>query len=371
MTDARPIGPDGGEANPVEALAATFAGQPVLVTGGLGFIGSTLAHRLVGLGAQVTLVDSMLPGAGGNLANVADIRERVQVNISDVRDPNSLRYLVQGQRFLFNLAGQNSHIDSMRDPFTDLEINCHAQLSIMEACRQHNPAIRVVYTATRQQYGRADYLPVDERHPLRPVDVNGINVIAGESYHILYHQVYGIETTSLRLTNTYGPRMLIRHPRQTALGWLIHQAVEGRRIDLFGGGTDRRDFNYVDDVVDALLLAATHPGAVGEVFNLGGEPITLRAAVELLLEVAGGGGGYRIVPFPPERKAIDIGDVYCDHTKITAALGWRPRVSLEEGLRRTVDFYRANWADYVDPPADGISDPAPAPQPAEQPLGRQ
>ena len=370
MSDARPIGPDGGEANPAEALAATFAGQPVLVTGGLGFIGSALAHRLVGLGARVTLVDSMLPGAGGNLANVADIRQRVQVNISDVRDPNSLRYLVQGQRFLFNLAGQNSHIDSMRDPFTDLEINCRAQLSIMEACRHYNPAIRVVYTATRQQYGRADYLPVDERHPLRPVDVNGINVIAGESYHILYHQVYGIETTSLRLTNTYGPRMLIRHPRQTALGWLIHQAVEGRRIDLFGGGTDRRDFNYVDDVVDALLLAATHPGAVGEIFNLGGEPITLRAAVELLLEVAGGGGGYRIVPFPPERKAIDIGDVYCDHTKVTAALGWRPRVSLEEGLRRTVAFYRANWADYVDPTATGITDPAPASRPAEQPLGR-
>ena len=330
------------------AVDASFAGAPVLITGGLGFIGSTLARRLVGLGARVTIVDSMLPGAGGNLFNVAGIEERVRINISDVRDPNSLQYLVRGQRFLFNLAGQNSHIDSMRDPFTDLEINCRSQLSIMEACRQHNPDIRVVYTATRQQYGRAAYLPIDERHPLHPVDVNGVNNIAGESYHILYHQVYGIRTTSLRLTNTYGPRMLIRHPRQTALGWLIHQAVAGERIDLFGGGIDRRDFNYVDDVVDALLLAATDPAAVGEIFNLGGEPVTLRAAVETLLEVAEGGGGCRIVPFPPERKAIDIGEVFTDYTKIARALGWRPTVPLREGLARTVAFYREHWRHYVD-----------------------
>ena len=330
------------------AYAADFADAPVLITGGLGFIGSALAHHLVALGARVTIVDAMLPGAGGNLFNVADIRDRVQINISDVRDPVSLRYLVRGQRFLFNLAGQVSHIDSMRDPYTDLEINCRAQLAMMEACREHNPAIRVVHTATRQQYGRANYLPIDERHIQDPVDVNGINSIAGESYHILYHRVYGIRTTSLRLTNTYGPQMLIRHNRQTAIGWLIRLAVEGKPIDLFGDGEQRRDFNYVDDVVEALLLAATSPEAEGQIFNLGGDPISLRETVEILVDVAASPGGYRLVPFPPERKAIDIGDVYTDYGKIGAALGWRPTTTLRDGLARSVEFYRQHWAHYAD-----------------------
>lgn len=332
---------------PAPRYAAEFADVPVLITGGLGFIGSTLAHRLVGLGARVTIVDAMLSGAGGNLFNVADIRERVQINISDVRDPVSLRYLVRGQRYLFNLAGQVSHIDSMRDPYADLEINCRAQLAMMEACREHNPTIRVVHTATRQQYGRAEYLPIDERHAQNPVDVNGINSIAGESYHILYNRVYGIRTTSLRLTNTYGPRMLIRHNRQTAIGWLIRLAVEGRPIELFGDGEQRRDFNYVDDVVEALLLAAISPAAEGQIFNLGGDPVSLRAAVETLVGVAESPGGYRLVPFPPERKAIDIGDVYTDYTKIATTLGWRPTTPLAEGLARAVAFYRQHWERYA------------------------
>jgi UDP-glucose 4-epimerase len=328
-------------------FGGVFTDAPVLITGGLGFVGSTLAHRLVCLGARVTLVDSMLPGAGGNLFNVADIRDRVQINISDVRDPNSFQYLVRGQRYLFNLAGQVSHIDSMRDPFTDLQINASSQLSMMEACRHHNPDIRVVFTATRQQYGRALHLPITEEHPQHPVDVNGINSIAGESYHILYHQVYGIRATSLRLTNTYGPRMLIRHNRQTAIGWLIRLAVEGKTIDIFGDGQQRRDFNYVDDVVEAILLAATNPAAEGEIFNLGGEPVSLRDAVELLVEVAESPGGYRLVPFPPERKAIDIGDVYTDYSKIARTLGWQPRTPLRDGLARAVAFYRQHLREYV------------------------
>lgn len=337
---------------PYAELGAGLAGKRCLITGGLGFIGSTLTHRLLDLGANITLVDSMLPGAGGNLANIADIRDRVRVNISDIRDANSLRYLIQGQHFLFNLAGQVSHIDSMSDPMTDLEINCRSQLSILEACRHYNPEIRIVFTATRQQYGRPDYLPVDERHPLHPTDVNGINKLAGEWYHILYHQVYGIPTCSLRLTNTYGPRMLIRHSRQTAIGWLIRQAVACTEIELFGDGKQRRDFNYVDDVVNAILLAATDPRAVGQVFNLGGEPISLRVAVETLLDVAKSSGGYRLVPFPPERKAIDIGDVYADYTRIRDTLGWRPEVSLRDGLDRTVAYYREHWVDYAFDPLE-------------------
>ncbi len=331
----------------IPSFEEAFADAPVLITGGLGFIGSALAHRLVALGARVTIVDAMLPGAGGNLANVAAIRDRVQINISDVRDPVSFRYLVRGQRYLFNLAGQVSHIDSMRDPFADLEINCRAQLAMMEACREHNPGIRVVHTATRQQYGRAKTLPIPEDHVQDPVDVNGINSIAGEAYHILYHRVYGIRTTSLRLTNTYGPRMLIRHNRQTALGWLIRLAVEGRPIELFGDGEQRRDFNYVDDVVEAILLASTNPAAEGEIFNLGGVPVSLRETVELLVAVTGSAGGYRLVPFPPERKAIDIGDVFTDYTKIGRTLGWQPRTPLRDGLAQAVAFYRAHWDQYA------------------------
>lgn len=332
----------------IPSFEEAFADAPVLITGGLGFIGSALAHHLVALGARVTIVDAMLPGAGGNLANVAGIRDRVQINISDVRDPVSFRYLVRGQRYLFNLAGQVSHIDSMRDPFADLEINCRAQLAMMEACREHNPEIRVVHTATRQQYGRAKTLPIPEDHVQDPVDVNGINSIAGEAYHILYHRVYGIRTTSLRLTNTYGPRMLIRHNRQTAIGWLIRLAVEGRTIELFGDGEQRRDFNYVDDVVEAILLAATNPAAEGEVFNLGGAPISLRETVDLLVAVAGSAGGYRLVPFPPERKVIDIGDVFTDYTKIGQVLGWQPHTPLRDGLAQSVAFYREHWAQYAD-----------------------
>ncbi len=332
---------------PPPDFAAAFADAPVLVTGGLGFIGSTLARRLVALGARVTLVDSLLPGAGGNLFNIDDIKDQVRVNISDVRDPVSFQYLIRGQRYLFNLAGQVSHIDSMRDPFTDLAINATSQLSMLEACRHHNPEVRVVFTATRQQYGRAHYLPIDEQHPQRPVDVNGINSIAGESYHLLYHEVYGIRTTSLRLTNTYGPRMLIRHNRQTALGWLIRLAVEGKTIELFGDGEQRRDFTYVDDAVEALLLAATQPAAIGEVFNLGGDPVPLRHAVELLVELAASPGGFRLVPFPPERKAIDIGDVYTDYGKIARTLGWQPRITLRDGLARSVAFYQQHWDHYT------------------------
>ena len=328
-------------------FAAAFADAPVLVTGGLGFIGSTLARRLVGLGARVTLVDSLLPGAGGNLFNIDDIKDQVRVNISDVRDPVSFQYLIRGQRYLFNLAGQVSHIDSMRDPFTDLAINATSQLSMLEACRHHNPEVRVVFTATRQQYGRARYLPIDEQHPQRPVDVNGINSIAGESYHLLYHEVYGIRATSLRLTNTYGPRMLIRHNRQTAIGWLIRLAVEGKTIELFGDGEQRRDFTYVDDAVEALLLAATRPEAIGEVFNLGGDPVPLRHAVETLVELAASPGGFRLVPFPPERKAIDIGDVYTDYGKITRTLGWQPQTTLRDGLARAVAFYQQHWDHYT------------------------
>ena len=323
-----------------------FHGASVLITGGLGFIGANLAHRLVELDAKVTLVDSLIPIYGGNLRNIAPIEGRVKINIADVRDEHSMDYLVQGQDFLFNLAGQTSHLDSMRDPYTDLEINCRAQLSILEACRKYNSGLKLVYASTRQIYGKPDYLPVDERHLVHPVDVNGVNTMAGEWYHIVYNNVYGIRACALRLTNTYGPRMRVKDARQTFLGIWLKQMIEGEPIQVFGDGTQIRDFNYVDDVVEALLIAAAERSADGQIFNLGSdETINLRDLAALLVEV-NGAGSYQIVPFPPDRKAIDIGDYYADYRLIQGRLGWRPRVALREGLRRTLEFYRAEREHY-------------------------
>jgi len=315
-------------------------GARVLITGGLGFLGSTLAHELVAAGTKVVLVDSLVPEYGGNRQNVADISDQVSVNISDVRDQHSLNELVREQDILFNLAGQTSHLDSMTDPYTDLEINCRAQLSILEACRHENPDIRIVFASTRQIYGRPQELPVNESHPIVPVDVNGINKTAGEWYHLLYGEVYGLHVSVLRLTNTYGPRMRVKDARQTFLGYWLRLAVEGRTIQVFGDGTQKRDFNYADDAARAFLLAALRDEARGRVYNLGSdEVVDLRELGELLVEL-NGAGELELVPFPPDRKAIDIGDFYADFSRIRAELGWEPRVPLRAGLERALDYYR-------------------------------
>ncbi|MCE2797628.1 MAG: NAD-dependent epimerase/dehydratase family protein [Planctomyces sp.] len=323
-----------------------WAKRRVLVTGGMGFIGSTLAIRLAELGADVTVLDSLTPEYGGNPANLAGYEGRIRVNISDVRDVHSLKYLVQGQQVLFNLAGQTSHLDSMQDPFTDLEINCRAQLSILETCRTHNPELRLVFASTRQLYGRPDYLPVDERHPLRPVDVNGINKLSGEFYHLLYQQVYGIPTTVLRLTNTFGPRMRIRDARQTFVGIWIRRILEGQPFEVWGG-EQLRDFTYVDDCVDAMLLAATRPQAVGRCYNLGGmTPVSLATLAERLVLVNGSGQFVRR-DFPADRKKIDIGDFYSDDQMIRDELGWNPVTDLDQALSRTLEYYRTRLDLYI------------------------
>ncbi len=330
----------------VTELRAAFEGSRVLITGGAGFIGSNLAHTLCELGAEITIVDSLIPEYGGNLHNLFAIHDRVRLNIADVRDEHSMNYLVQGQDYLFNLAGQTSHLDSMRDPYTDLEINCRSQLSILESCRKHNPKIKVVYASTRQIYGKPDYLPVDERHLLHPTDVNGINKMAGEWYHILYNNVYGIPACALRLTNTYGPRMRVKDARQTFLGIWLKRVIDGEPIQVWGDGLQIRDFTYVDDCVEALLLAAKEPGAHGQVFNLGSdETINLRDLAALLIEI-NGAGSYEIIPFPADRKPIDIGDYYGDYRLIQGRLGWSPRVRLREGLARTLAFYREHREHY-------------------------
>jgi len=325
-----------------------YKGRRVMITGGLGFIGSNLARQLVDLGADVLLIDSLLPDYGGNLFNIVDFADRVRVNIADVRMQSTIGVLARGQDVIFNLAGQVSHIDSMRDPYTDLEINCRAQLSILEACRTNNPGVRVVYAGTRQVYGRPEYLPVDERHLVRPADINGVNKAAGEYYHLLYNNVFGVRACSLRLTNVYGPRQLIRHNRQGFIGWFIRLAIENREIQVFGDGSQIRDFVYVDDAADAFLRAGASDACDGDVFNVGGaEPISHRDLVALLIHTAGS-GRVRYVDWPPEKKRIDIGSFYSDSTKFQNRVDWTPRVDLREGLTRTLTYFRSHLTEYVD-----------------------
>jgi len=329
-----------------------YRGRRVLVTGGLGFIGSNLARRLVDLGADVLLIDSLIPDHGGNLFNIDGVESRLRVNIADIRQASTMNYLVQGQDVIFNLAGQVSHIDSMRDPHTDLDINCRSQLTLLEACRLHNPTAKVVFAGTRQIYGRPERLPVDETHLVRPTDINGINKAAGEHYHLVYNNVFGVRACSLRLTNVYGPRQLIRHNRQGFIGWFIRLALEGKEIQIYGDGNQVRDFVYVDDATDAFLRAGATDVVNGDVFNVGGsEPIAHRHLVTLLIDVAGG-GSVRFVEWPDDKRKIDIGSFYSDSSKLSAATGWTARTALRDGLRQTLDFYRAHLDRYLEAPQE-------------------
>jgi UDP-glucose 4-epimerase len=326
-----------------------------MVTGGLGFIGSNLARRLVALNADVLLVDALIPDYGGNPFNIAGITERVVVSAADVRDRDAMNDLVRGQSIVFNLAGQVSHIDSMRDPYTDLDINCRSQLTLLEACRHFNSSAKVVFAGTRQIYGRPDSLPVDETHLVRPTDVNGINKAAGEQYHLVYNNVFGVRACSLRLTNVYGPRQLIRHNRQGFIGWFIRLALEGQTIQIYGDGSQLRDFVHVDDVVDAFLRAGASDACNGGVFNVGGsEPISHSDLTALLIDAAGS-GRVEYVEWPREKKAIDIGSFYADSAKFSGVTGWRPGVTLRAGLSSTLAFYRDNLAHYVSSAAEARS----------------
>jgi len=326
-------------------IETAFANRKVLITGGAGFIGSNLAARLVGLGARVTVLDNLLSGCGGNLFNLEPIQDRIRIKIMDLRDDRGLLPLVEGQDYLFNLAGRSSHMDSMRDPYGDLDANCRAHLAILEACRIGNPDLRIVFASTRQLYGKPDSLPVSEQHALRPIDINGIHKLAGEWYHTLYHELYGIHSCTLRLTNTYGPRMRVKDARQTFLGLWIRLVTQNKPFEVWGG-EQLRDFTYVDDAVDAFLLAAACDAAKGQIYNLGGDSvISLKDLAETLI-THHKGGNYTICAFPDDRKAIDIGDYYSDFGAIHRDLGWTPKVGLVDGLMQTMDYFRQHLQQY-------------------------
>lgn len=328
--------------------ARGFEGRRCLITGGLGFIGSNLAHRLVALGARVTVADSLIPAYGGNLFNIAGIRDRLHLSITDVRDPHAMGVLVRGQDYIFNLAGQIGHLESMDDPQTDLRINTEGPLTVLESCRRSNPQAKVVYASTRQVYGKPQYLPVNESHPLQPIDCNAVSNVAAEHYHRLYYAVHGVRTVCLRLTNTYGPRQMMKDTlgRYAFIYFWVRRIIDGQPLQIMGGH-QVRDFTYVDDCVTALLLAAGASQADGEVYNLGGEAVSLGDLARLLTEVAGGGRS-EIVPLPAERRAIDPGKVYLSYEKIRRELGWEPAVGLADGLARTIDFYRRHRGRYWD-----------------------
>ncbi len=327
-------------------IAATYFRQKVLITGGAGFIGSNLAHKLTALGADVTIVDNLDPDSGANLFNLNGIEKTIRFIQADINDESQMALAVKGQKFMFNLAGQTSHLGSMQNPFKDLNVNSVGQLRLLEVCRQNNPEISIVFAGTRQVYGRPKYLPVDENHLLTPLDNNGVSKRAGEMYHIVYNRVHGMTTCVLRMTNVYGPRMRIKDDLLTFIGWWFHQLLAGKDIQIFGDGRQVRDINYVDDVISALLLCAAHPSASGKIYNLGGAPINLLDLARLMIQV-NGSGGYALVPFPENRKSIDIGDYYGDYSLIQKDVGWQPQVELEAGISNLLAFYRMYKEHYM------------------------
>ena len=325
---------------------AIWKDKSVLVPGGAGFIGSNLVHRLVAEGARVTVIDSLIPDLGGNPFNLEPISNKVEFVREDLLKSRALPEVVKKVSTVFHLAGNVSHIDSMRMPFGDLEMNAGATLAVAEAVRKENPEAVIVFSSTRQIYGKAQYLPVDENHSIDPIDINGIHKYAAESYLSLYSKAHRLKTVSLRLTNTYGPRQLIRHSRQGFIGWFMHQVLHEKPIELFGGGLQERDFTEVGDVVEAFLLAASNERCFGHSFNLGGERMTIENIARVLVAI-GGKGKVEETPFPPSLKNIELGHYYGSFEKFTKETGWRPKVGIREGLTRMLAFYKEHKEHYL------------------------
>jgi UDP-glucose 4-epimerase len=317
------------------------------VTGGLGFVGSNLALALAEGGADVTVVDRRVPSHGANDRNLDGAERPIHVIEADVGDESAVRDAAARAEVIFNLAGQVSHVESMAHPLFDLETNTRSQLAFLEILRSVGSEAAVIYTSTRQIFGHPRYLPVDEDHPVSPVDVNGITKWAAEQLHLLYTELYGIRASAVRLTNVYGPRQRLAGDLQGFLPIFVRRALSGEPITVFGDGSQERDCLYVDDVVECLLLAARSPEATGEVFNVGNdERLSLRQIAEAIVDAAGS-GPVESVPWPPDRDAIDIGSYYGDSSKAKRMLGWEPRTPFADGIRRTIEFYRARRSHYL------------------------
>jgi UDP-glucose 4-epimerase len=328
------------------AVEEVFKGKKVLVTGGLGFIGVNLSMELTRLGARVTIVDNMLPRQGGNLFNIHEVEDKVRVNFSDVRNELSMNHLVKGKDFVFHLAGQVNHVDSMRNPIQDLEINCHGTLVLLEALRHCNPSARVIFAGTRGEYGSSVKLPVDEDHPTNPKGIYAVTNLTAEKMVLVYDNIYGIKGACLRITNTYGPRHQMAHDEFGVFNWFIRKAMDGEDIPVFGDGRILRDFLYVDDLVQCLLITAGTDAAYGDVFNVGtGIPVSFNDLARKIVEIAGSGRAI-FTEFTREREEVEPGDYYADITRITMRTGWTPKTSLEDGIARTIDYYRTCKKEY-------------------------
>lgn len=323
-----------------------FRGARCLITGGLGFIGSTLAIQLVERGAEVTLVDAMIPDYGGNAFNIEPIKDRVRVNFGDICDPHAMGWLVRDQNFIFHLAGQVSHVMSLKNPYPDIDYNIKGTVVLMEAIRNHNPGARVVFTGTRGQYGPATQLPVSEDAPTNPKGIYEITNLTAEKIIQVYNDIHDVWSVMLRLTNVYGPRAQMKHSHYGVANWFVRLALDNATLKVFGDGQIKRDFLYVDDCVEAILRCAVCDDARGKILNVGVDrPDTFLDLVKVVIRLAGS-GAWEYAPFTPERKAQEPGDFYSDITKIRSTTGWEPSTSLEEGMRRTIDFYRHHREQY-------------------------
>ena len=321
-------------------------GKRVLVTGGLGFIGSNLSARLVGLGARVTIVDHMMTCLGGNLFNVKGIMDQIHINFSDVRDAHSMDYLVKGQEIIFHLAGQVNHVDSIRNPIQDLDINCRGTLVLLESCRKYNREAKIIFAGTRGEYGASVKLPVAEDHPTNPKGIYAVTNLTAEKMVLVYHEVHKISGACLRITNTYGPRHQMAHDEYGVVNWFIRKAIDDEMIPVFGDGRILRDFLFVEDVVECFIQVASRFQAYGEVFNVGtGIPFSFIDLAKKIVGIAGT-GKVAFTEFTKERKEVEPGDYYTDIAKIRQIVGWEPKICLDEGIRRTVEFYRKYKKEY-------------------------
>jgi len=323
-----------------------FKDKKILITGGLGFIGSTLCIRLVKLGSKITILDSMMPGHGGNIFNIAPVKNDVEIIEADIRDEEIINKAVKNKHYIFHLAGQNDHVLSLTNPFPDIDINIKGSAVLLEACKKNNKDARVVYTGTRGEYGSATKLPVNEETPLNPKGIYELSSLTAQKMFKIYNDNHGVKSVTLRLTNIYGERAQMKHSRFGVANWFVRVALDNGTIKVFGDGKIKRDFVHVEDVVDAILLSPLTEGALGEVFNIGSDkPSCFLELAETIISTAGK-GKWEYAPFSAERAAQEPGDFYSDISKARKILGWEPKISLQDGIRRTVEFYAKNKEHY-------------------------